>query len=96
MEERGLLLHCLCRPALGCQQDLVEITRGQFLEAKGDLEWPDAIEYLSVQCYILPLVLSSQSEAQQVPVLGFLQTADTNWNSLWEPWLPYFAWCPVL
>ena len=37
----------------------------------------------------------SPSEAQMVPVRGFLQTAKTNWNSLWESWLPDFAWRQV-
>ena len=26
---------------------------------------------------------------------GFLQIANTNWNSLWKRWLPNFAWRPV-
>ena len=26
---------------------------------------------------------------------GFLQTANTNWNSVLERWLPHFAWRPV-
>ena len=74
-------------------QDLVEIARGKFKEAEGARERPDAIEYLSVHCDILPLIHCSPSEAQNVPVRGFLQTANTNWNSLWER--SDFAWRPV-
>ena len=33
---------------------------------------------------------------QKVPVLGFLQTANTKWNSMWERLLPDLAWRPVL
>ena len=27
-----------------------------------------------------------------VPARRFLKTAKTTWNSLWERWLPDFAW----
>ena len=76
-------------------KDLVEIARSKFKEAEGARERPDAIEYLSVHCDLSPLILGSPSEAQEVPVRGFLQTANTTWNSLWERWLPDFAWRPV-
>ena len=69
--------------------------RGYVQEAEGASERPDAIEYLSVHCDISPLILGSTSEAQKVPVRGFLQTAKTSWNSLWERWLPDFPWRPV-
>ena len=37
------------------------------------------------------LVLSSGSgEVTKVPVCGFLQTATTSWNSMWERWPPDF------
>ena len=76
-------------------EDLVEIARSKFVEAEGARERPDAIEYLSVHCDLSPLILGSPSEAQKVPVRGFLQTANPTWNSLWERWLPNFAWRPV-
>ena len=65
-------------PPLDASEDLEEIARGKFMEAEGDSERPDLIEYLSVHCDISPLVLGSLSEAQQVPVRGFLQTANTS------------------
>ena len=65
------------------------------MEAEGDSERPEGIEYLSVHCDISPLVLGSPSEVQQVPVHRFLQTANTSWNSLWQHWLPDFACHPV-
>ena len=40
---------------------LVEIARGKFMEAGGDRERPDAIQYLSVHCDVSPLVLGSPS-----------------------------------
>ena len=53
-------------------EDLVEIARSKFVEAKGARERPDAIEYLSVHCDLSPLILGSpsepESEAQNVPV----------------------------
>ena len=76
-------------------KDLVEIARSKFKEAEGARERPDAIEYLSVHCDISLLILGSPSEAQKVPLRGFLQTANTTWKSLWERWLPDFAWRPV-
>ena len=76
-------------------EDLVEIARSKFVEAEGARERPDAIEYLSVHCDISLLILGSPSEAQKVPVRGFLQTANTTWKSLWERWLPDFAWRAV-
>ena len=76
-------------------EDLVEIARSKFVEAEGASERPDAIEYLSVHCDLSPLILGSPWEAQEVPVRGFLQTANPTWNSLWERWLPDFAWRPV-
>ena len=76
--------------------DLVEITRVKFMEAQGARDRPSAIQYLSVHCDISPLVLSSGSgEVTKVPVRGFLQTATTSWNSMWERWLPDFQWRPV-
>ena len=75
-------------------EDLAEIARGKFKEAEGASERPYAIEYLSVRCNILQMIVGSPVEAQQVSVRGFLQTANTNWNSLWERWLPDFAWRP--
>jgi len=68
-------------------KDLVEIARSKFKEAEGARERPDAIEYLSVHCDISLLILGSPSEAQKVPLRGFLQTANTTWKSLWERWL---------
>ena len=65
------------------------------MEADGASKLPFGIKYLSIHCYISQLVLSSPSEAKKVPVLGFLQTANTKWNSLWERLLPDFAWRPV-
>ena len=47
-------------------EDLVEIARGKFMEAEGDSERPDGIEYLSVHCDKSPLVLGSTTEAQLV------------------------------
>ena len=38
------------------------------------------------------LILGSPMEARKVPVCGFLQSANTNWHSLWKRWLPDFAW----
>ena len=75
-------------------EDLAEIARGKYKEAEGASERPYAIEYLSVRCNTLLLIVCSPLEAQQVPVRGFLQTANTSWNSLWEHWLPDFAWRP--
>ena len=51
-------------------KNLVEMARSKFKEAEGASEQPDAIEYLSVHCDILLLILSSPSEAQKVPVPG--------------------------
>ena len=65
------------------------------MEAKGACELPDGMDYLSVHSDISPLVLGLPSEAQKVPVRRFLQTAKTKWNSMWECWLPDFAWSPV-
>ena len=64
------------------------------MEAEGDSERPNGNEYLSVHCDISQLVLCLPSEAQQLPVRGFLQTPKTNWNSLLTRtrWLPDFAW----
>ena len=76
-------------------KDLVEIARSKFKEAEWARERPDAIEYLSVHCDISLLILGSPSEAQNVPVRGFLQTANTTWKSFWARWLPDFAWRPV-
>ena len=76
-------------------EDLVEISRGKFMDAEGARERPDAIEYLSVHCDVSPLVLCSLSEARKAPVRGYLQTVHTNWNSPWKRWLPYFAWDSV-
>ena len=73
----------------------VEIARGKFKGAEGASERPDGIEYLSVHCNISPLILCSPLEARKVPVLCFLQTANTNWNSLWKCWLPDFVWRTV-
>ena len=76
--------------------DLVEITRVKFIEVQGAPDRPHAIQYLTVHCEILPLVLSSGSkEATKVPVRCFLQIATTSWNSMWERWLPDFQWYPV-
>ena len=63
---------------------LVEISRSKFKEAEGARERPVAIEYLSVHCDILLLILGSPSEAQNVPVRGFLKIAHTNWNPFVE------------
>ena len=65
-------------------EDLVEIARSEFKEAEGARKRPDAIEYLSVHCDISQLIFGLPSEAQKVPVRGFLQTANTNWYSLWK------------
>ena len=74
--------------------DLVEITRVKFMDALGACNRPPAIQYLSVHCYISPLVLSSGSKKEtKVPVHCFLQIATTSWNSMWECWLPDFQWC---
>ena len=55
------------------------------IAAQGDRKRPTAIQYLSVHCDISPLVLSSGSgDVTKVPVRGFLQTATTSWNSMWE------------
>ena len=73
-------------------EDLVEIARAEFMEAEGDRERPDGIEYLSVHCDISQLVLGSPTDAQQVlcvTVRGFLQAANSSWNSLWQSLLPY-------
>ena len=71
--------------------DLVEITRVKFMEAHGARDRPPAIQYLSVHCDILPLVVNSGSkDVTKVPVRGFLQIATTSWNSVWERWLPDF------
>ena len=61
------------------------------MEAEGDRERPDGIKFLSVHCDISQLIFGSPSEAQKVPVRGFLQTANTNWKSLWKLW-PDFVW----
>ena len=82
-------------PPWVASEDLVKIARGKFMEADGASKLPFGIKYLSIHCYISQLVLSSPSEAKKVPVLGFLQTANTKWNSLWERLLPDFAWRPV-
>ena len=55
-------------PPWDASENLVEIARGKFMEARGDRERSDGIEYLSVHCDISPLVLGSPSEAQQVPM----------------------------
>ena len=64
---------------------MVEIARGKFKEEEGASERPNAIKYLSVHSRlhydISQLIFCSPSEAQKVPVRGFLQTANTNWNS---------------
>ena len=62
----------------------------------GSSRSPPAIQYLSVHCDILQLVLSSGSkEVTKVPVRGFLQIATTSLNSMWERWLPDIQWRPV-
>ena len=67
------------------------------MEVEEARERPYGIEYLSVHCDIWQLVICSPSEAQKVPVRRFLrvQTANSNWNSLWERSLPDFTWRPV-
>ena len=82
-------------PPWGASEDLEEIARGKFMEAEGASKLPYGIKYLSVLCNMSQLVLSSPSKAKKVPVLGFLQIANTSWNSLWERLLPDFAWRPV-
>ena len=58
---------------------LVDIARVNFMEAEGARERPLAIQYLSFQCDISPLVLSSGSnEVTKVHVRYFLQTAKTS------------------
>ena len=42
---------------MGCREDLVDIMRDKFMEAKGAHERPDVIEYLSVHCNISQLFL---------------------------------------
>ena len=69
-------------------EDLIEIARSKFVEAEEASKRPDAIEYLSVHCDLSQLILGSPSEAQKVPLRGFLQTANTTWNSLWVPKSP--------
>ena len=64
------------------------------MEEEEASEWPNAIKCLSVQYDTSLLVCSSPLEARKVPMRGFLQTGNTNWNSLWKQWLPDFAWCP--
>ena len=79
-------------PPWDASEDLVEIARDKFMEAEGDRERPDGIEYLSVHCDISQLVLGSPTDAQQVlcvTVRGFLQAANSSWNSLWHSLLPY-------
>ena len=44
-------------------EDLVEIARGKLKEAEGARERLDAIEYLSLHCDKLPLILGPPSEA---------------------------------
>ena len=77
--------------------DLFATWRGKFKEEEGASERPNEIEYLSIHWDISQLILGSPLEVQKVPVRGFLQTAHTNWNSLWESWLrlPDFAWRQV-
>ena len=62
---------------------LVDIARVNFMEAEGARERPLAIQYLSFQCDISPLVLSSgSSEVTKVHVRYFLQTAKTSSDSI--------------
>ena len=76
--------------------DLVEIARVKFMAALAAHDRPHGIQYLTVHCDISPLVLSSGSgEVTKVPVRGFLQTAKTSWNFMWEHWLPDFQWRPL-
>ena len=42
-------------PPWDASEDLVEIARDKFMEAEGDRERPDGVEYLSVHCDISPL-----------------------------------------
>ena len=51
---------------------------------------------MPVQCDTSLLVCCSPLEARQVPMHGYLQTGNTNRNSLWKQWLPDFALCLVL
>ena len=73
--------------------DLVKIAGVKFMAAQGDRERPTATQYLSVHCNISLLVLSSGlEEVTKVPVRGFLHTATTSWDFMWERWLPDFQW----
>ena len=61
---------------------LVDIAKVKFMEAQGTL-----IQYLSVPCNILLMVLNSGlQEVTKVPLSCFLQTATTSWKSMRGCW----------
>ena len=83
--------------ATGDSGDLVDITRenartqkgpanGQSYQTPGDL---------SVHCDLSPLASGSVSDVTKVAVRRILQISKPTCNSLWEPWLPDYAWRPV-
>ena len=69
--------------------DLVDIT--SLGEANSWKQW----DWIPVHCDISSLFLSSTLEARNVPVLGFLQIANTNWNYSLERWFLDFTWRQV-
>ena len=61
---------------------LLDIAKVKFMEAQGTL-----IQYLSVPCNILLMVLNSGlQEVTKVPLSCFLQTATTSWKSMRGCW----------
>ena len=75
-------------------EDLAEIENCKLKEAEGASKRP------SNRIPVIPLLYITADPqctfwSTKVPVSRFLQIAHINWNSLWERWLPDFAWRPV-